>query len=630
MTKIKTTLEKDIAPNYALVPIIAAHAKASIASSSSSVSPALLVASTAPSLPQMLSTVTVPALPPAMRPIVSVDQVNERIRQLMECQMYLRAALDHLPLSVGVQQAQIIGQFNLLKQAIEVAQNETLQNLAALQVTVSAQLQQELLTCDAHLMEVSQLRDRYPGSVLDSDIAHWIEAEDAWRSRLAIIQQHGLLGAFSAQIPLSIAAPTLTYEGHSIDFPALWAISRDPTYLNTIKSNKAIKPIHFLTQSASGMIRRWDFRDRITISEVNHPGLRSWSLFEKGSKLVAASAKIKVYDTFTGQCLATFDSLSSPAKRIVASGCELKARAISFHVNQGTAAMWDLSQNIRMNWDYDISTWNTNLVTPIATDSPILLVPTIAFPFNVLLFNLVTGELEEDKHLEGFQTDVVDIVPYGEGGRYCVTLCTGGVCTIWDLSTRKVIKSAVLDSKHKQLSLLKLNKKAIASGKLPIVAGFSTLSGSISIWCPAEDRVNVITHNNSTLLSSSIRAVLLYDEGRRAMSGHANGRIYIWDLVSGGQCIDALPLSITGQFSLCNKGHNIVVGTPNGYVNVIDTAQLGNTAVLSSSPGLTGTTGILATSGATNSVLQLLPSALDGSGIQLVLIGAGVSAQKPS
>lgn len=634
---MKTTLEKDIAPNYALLPIITAHLKATSSASASSVSsasPVHLTPSVATGFSQTIS-VPVPSSPP--RPIVGLDQLNERLHQLTECQSYLRIALNNLPVSVSIQQTQIIGQFNLLRQAIEQSQTETLQNLAALQVTVSAQLQQELLICDSHLMEVQLLRDEYPASVAQSDVNHWIEAEDVWRSRLAIMQQHGLLGAFSAQVPLSIAAPTLTYEGHSIDFPALWAISRDAAnYLNAVKTNKPLKPIHLITQSASGMIRRWDFRDRITISEVNHPGLRSWSLFEKGSKLVAASAKIKVYDTFTGQCLATFESLSSSAKRIVASGCELKARAISFHVNQGTAALWDLYQNIRLNWDMDISAWNTSLVVPIAVDSHFVLVPTIAFPFNVLLFNLVTGDVEEGKHLEGFQTDVVDIIPYGDG-RFCVTLCTGGACAIWDLQARKVLKSAVVDSKHKQLSILKLNKKAIASGKLPVVAAFSTLSGSISVWNPVADHVNLITHNGSTMLSSSMRSVLVFDAGRMALSAHANGKVHVWDLTTG-QCTDTLPLSVTGQFILCNKGHNILVGTPNGYLNVIDSSSMAISlsSSTSSAPPSSNTnahgshiesaasllvTSATNSSSSSNSVLQLLPSALDGSGIQLHLIG---------
>lgn len=293
-----------------------------------------------------------------------------------------------------------------------------------------------------------------------------------------------------------------------------------------------------------------------------------------------------------GECLSTFESLSSPAKRIIAGGSELKARAISFHVNQGAAALWDLSQNCRLSWEMDISHWNTGLVTQVAVDSPLLLVPTISFPFDVLFFSILTGDYEAGRKLEGFQTDVVDVVPFGNG-KYCVCLCASGALTIWDLEQQKVLKSVMVDSKHSRISLMKLHKSEI--GKvLPTVATYSLLSGAFSIYHPMTERLQIITHNSSALLTSSMRSVLICKGGQRALSGHANGRAHVWDLTTG-HCLETLAFGITGHFAECNRGHNVLVGTPNGYLNIVDLDTL--------------------------AVQSVLPSVIDGSGILVHRIG---------
>jgi WD40 repeat protein len=586
-TKIKTKVDKDLTANFALIPIIDAHLHA-VATAKPSSSTA--TTSLPPPNVNQLHPVAVP-LPG--RPIISTDQLTERMHQISEIQNYLMTAISNLPISIGLQQSQIVSQFNILRQAVEEAQVSMLQNLVTLQATVHTQFHQELNNCSQHITEIHKLIDAYPSSILDKDINQWIEAEDIWRSKVSVMQQHGLLGAFTANVPMSIPDASISYEGHSIDFSALWAISNDSKFFEQKMKSKPVKPIHFITHSASGVLRRWNYRDRITITEINHPGLRYWSVFDKGSKIVAASNKIKVFDSFSGECLATFDSLSSPAKKIIASGSDLKARAISFHVNQGAAALWDLSQNIRLNWNLDISGWNSNLVIPVAPDSNILLIPMISFPFDIMFFNMVTGDIEENKKLEGFLTDVVDVVPFGNGA-FCVALCTGGSLTIWDLTSCKLLKSAIVDPKHFRISILKSRKKDIVQKILPVVACFSNLAGSFSIYDPMAERTLIITHNNSSMLSSSIRSVAIFDNGKKAISGHSNGKIHIWNL-ENGQCIETLVFGVTGHFIVCNQGHNIVIGTPNGYINIIDTGNL--------------------------SVLPILPSVIDGSGIQVHLVG---------
>jgi WD40 repeat protein/DNA-directed RNA polymerase subunit RPC12/RpoP len=592
-TKVKTTVEKDLSSNFALIPIIDAHLRAVAATaSSSSQNPssgpsAAPVATQIPVQPTNIAT----QVPPG-QPIVSLSQLNERLAKLSETQSHLTAALAHLPMTVAMQQSQIVTQFSLLRQAVDHNEAVTLQNLMTLQATVSAQLQEQLMSCAQHFAEVERMVEQYPSAILSTDVSQWLQAEDLWRAKVSVMQQHGILGAFSANVPSSIPESSISYEGNTVDFPALWATSRDPNFLKTNRSSKPVKAIHFLTQSASGVLRRWNYRERVTISEINHPGVRSWALFEKSSKIIAASAKIKVYDSYTGECLATFDSLSSPAKRIIASGAELKARALSFHVNQGTAALWDLSQNLRLNWDMDTSHWNTNLVMPVALDSPILLVPSMAFPFDVLFFNMITGDYEEGKRLEGNQTDVIDLLPFGDG-KYCATLCAGGILSVWDLTTLKAMKTTNVDAKHSKISIQQLKKKEIGK-KLPSIAIFSNLSGSFTIYNPMTDRSFIITHNNSQLLSSSIRSVLIYQDGTRALSSHTNARVHVWDLQSG-HCIETLSMGITGQFIECNSGHNIVVGTPNGYLNILDAITL--------------------------SAVPVLPSVIDGSGILVQRIG---------
>lgn len=592
-TKIKTGLNQDLPSNFALKSVIEAHQKMvtqAASSSSTSASPLITTTVTTSIAEHKLA---IQADLPNSRPIVSTTHLDERFQQLLSCEAHLVSALSHLPQTAMAQQMQIIQQFETLRTAIDAMQAQTLLHLSNLERTVANQLQQELITCAEHKDEVTKLRNGYPGSILHLDVDHWLSAEDMWKTRLAVISQSGLLGAFSAHVAADIPSPKIEYEGHSVDFASLWAVSRDASIATKIQS-EPLTPIHFLTHSASGVLRRWDFRNRICIAEFNHPGLRSWSLFENSSKLVAASAKLKVYDTYTGQCLATFDSLSSPAKRVVASGSDLKARALSFHVNQGAAALWDLSQNTRVNWEMDISHWNTNLVTPVAEDSPLLLVPTIAFPFDVLCFNLVKADMEDSMVLQGFPSDVIDVVVFGpKNAPVCAFLCTGGALFVWDWTTRKILKTAQFDTKMQKLSVLQ-QKDSLGDTKVPTVAAFSHLSGSFCIYHPEEDRIINITHNNSQMLSSSMRSVVIYDDGQKAISGHANGKIHVWNTKTGA-CLNTIPVgSIAGNLVLCNSGHSIVGGASNGYVNVVDVD--------------------------TFAVQQLLPSVVDGSGIQVTLL----------
>lgn len=504
-------------------------------------------------------------------------------------------ALAHLPITVGTQRQQIIGQFDALRAIVELSQGRCLASLDDLERTVATQLQQELISCASHRDDIQRSKSTYPESVLQTDVGHWLAAEDMWKSRLTVASQHGVLGAFAAHVAAEIPAPKIEYEGHLVDFSPLWAVSRDASITQTLHS-KPLKPIHFITHSSSGNLRRWDFRDRVTISELNHPGVRSWSLFERNSKMIVASAKLRVYDSFTGQCLANFDSLSSPAKKVVSSGSELKARAISFHINQGSAALWDLSQYSRINWEMDISNWNTNLAVSVGGDAPFVLVPTIAFPFDVLSFNLVTGEVDGSLSLQGFLSDVIDVVPFGgrrgKPARFCATLCSGGAGAIWDLGTRKVLTAFQFETRVQKLALSSPGK-ALGADTLPTVGAFSLLSGTFSVYHPATNQIVNATHVNSKLITSSMRSLVLYDEGRKAISAHSNGNTYVWTTIDG-QCLSIIPLSTAGSLVLCNKGHSIVVGSPNGYINVIDCETL--------------------------SVQQLLPSVTDGSGIQAHLL----------
>lgn len=504
-------------------------------------------------------------------------------------------SLAHLPITVATQRQQIIGQFDTLRAIVDQSQARCLASLDELQMTVATQLQQELISCATHRDDIEVIKSSYPQSVLQTDVSYWLSAEDIWRSRLTIASQHGLLGAFSAHVAAEIPSPKIEYEGHLVDFSSMWAVSRDVSVTQTLHP-KSLKPIHFLTHSSSGSIRRWDYRDRVTIAEFNHPGIRSWSLFDRNSKIIAASAKLRVYDTYTGECLATFDSMSSPAKKVVAGGSGLKARALSFHVNQGACALWDLSQNLRMNWEADISNWNTNVAVSLGEDSQYVLIPTMAFPFDVMTFNLISGETEPRLTLQGFQSDVIDIVPFGgkkgKSARFCATLCSGGACAFWDLSTQKMLLSFQFDSKSQRLSVAP-QKKSKSADTLPTVGAYSSLTGAFSVFHPPSNQVVHITHMNSTLLSSSLRSLLLFDDGLKAMSAHSNGKVYIWN-TQDGQCINMLPLSITGPLTLCNKGHSIVAGSPNGYINVIDSSNF--------------------------STQQLLPSVTDGSGVQAHLL----------
>jgi WD40 repeat protein len=515
---------------------------------------------------------------------------------LAQCQAHLQAAVSSIPNSVSIQQALILEQFDVLRKAVEDNQARALQNLAALQATVTTHLQQELANCNSYAQNLTVLSNQYPASVMPIDVPTWNEESEVWSKNLAVMSQHGLVGDFVADIPVAIAEPTLSYEGNSVDFASLWSRGKE-TVTGTIRvspSAEPLKPVHFITQSASGILRRWDFRDAITISEINHPGLRNWSLFEDGTKVVAASAKIKVYDTLSGACLFTFDSLPSPAKKIIAGGRDLKARAISFHVNQGSAALWDLSQGTRLQWDSDISAWNTNLAITSAPDSNLLLIPIIAFPFDVIFFNMLTGDVEPDR-LEGFLSEVVDLLPFGSG-QFCVTLCSGGSCSIWSLKERRILKTTQFDPKHNRLTLHVISNKRLFDPEplLPIIGAYSNLGASFATFDPNTGRSLSFTHNNSVLLTSSLRSMVIFGKGTRALSGHANGKVHVWSLETGA-CTDTIPMSITGQFTLCNRGHSIVVGTPNGFLNRIDAA--------------------------TCTFQPLLPSVLDGSGIQAQLIG---------
>lgn len=524
-----------------------------------------------------------------------MEHLDERLRQVQSVEAYLMTALAHLPGTVHTQRQQMIGQFDALRAIVELNQARCLEGLAEIERTVASQLQQELISCASHRDDINRIKGTYPQSVANTDVNHWLSAEDIWRSRLTVASQHGVLGAFSSHVAAEIPAPRIEYDGHLVDFSALWAVSRDASITQTLHS-KPPKPLHFLLHFGSGFIRRWDYRDRVIISELNHPGVRSWSMFERNSKLVAASAKIRVYDSFTGACLAQFDTMTSPAKKVIASGSDLKARALSFHVNSGAAALWDLSQNTKVNWEMDISNWNTNIAVSVGGDAPQVLIPTMAFPFDVLSFNLITGDVDEKFALQGFQSDVIDIVPFGgrkgKSHRFCATLCSGGAGAIWDLATQKVLTSFQFDMRVQRLALAPRNK-ALGPDALPTVGAYSQLSGAFSVYHPATNQLVSVTHMNSTLLTSATRSLMLFDNGLKAISCHSNGKVHLWTTLDG-QWIGTIPLSTAGSPVLCNHGHSIVVGSPNGYLNVIDTETL--------------------------SVQQLIPSVSDGSGIQAHLL----------
>lgn len=597
VTKIKRGVEKDLAPNYALVPIIEAHKKlltsqkpSATGGATSSASSSQPPYATIPPQQATSSTNADTIVQTTYVPIISQEHLSGRIEQVSHAKTHLVNALASLPSVVAIQATQINAQFEALKLAIIEKQQAALAELAALQVSVATHLTQELANSDIYIAYLRSLLAQYPQSIQQHDVAIWNEDHLRWTTVLGSMSQNGLIGAFVADIPATIPSPTLSYEASSINFSELWHLGRDATATLATRPAQQ-KPLHIFTQSASSIIRRYDVRNKVTVSEINHPGVRSWSAYDGGRKLVAASGKIKVYDTLTGECLSTFDAPASPTKRIIAGGQDLKARAISFHVNQGTVALWDLSQGgAKLAIDMDVSTWNTTLVLPLSRGSHLLLVPLTSYPFDVLVFNMVTASIEE-KRIEGFYAVVVDIATLAKGN-LIVTLCSGGVCSVYSADF-KCLKTISFDPKYNRIAVYlppeskaKMNKHVTP---LPFIGAFGTMGGSFAVYDPNLDKIISITHMGSTLLSSSMRTLSVFGAGKWALSGHSNGKIHAWELATS-RCATQYPASIAGQFNLCDNGRFILVGTPTGSLNCLETDTL--------------------------SMISLLPSVVDGSSIQ--------------